>query len=272
MERATREAIVGLTLGAALTAAALAIARGSVRHLELSDAKSSFVVFFGGATIAVAAVASSVRSPMPARVSLVGALASVAVIVATAIANRTGFVASIAVDVALVVGAVSIGALVGTRIEHAGHLLPAGFIGAAADVASIASPQGVTHQILESERSLSFAALSFPVPGTTAFAPVLGVGDLIFVALALGALRRHTDRAARGALLAYVGVALAGLVSALTAVPVPALPMIAGAIVIGVPEARATRPKERGITRAACIGSVVVAAGAIASAWLRARG
>ncbi|MFI5303043.1 MAG: hypothetical protein ACHREM_33555, partial [Polyangiales bacterium] len=189
MHRDEGEAGIGLATGAAIMAIAMAVASGTVRSLAMSEARTNFVVFFGGATIALAAVASSVRSPMPGRVSIFGVAWSIVVIALVFGLHRRGVAPSIAVDVALVVFAVAVGAAIGTRIEHVGHLLPAGFIAAAADVSSVASPEGLTHKILESDWSLSFLAVSFPTPNTPTFSPVLGVGDLLFVALVLGAVR-----------------------------------------------------------------------------------
>src|SRR3954467_8344009 len=91
-------------------------------------------------------------------------------------------------NAALLAFAWATGAPVGRRIEHAGHLLPATFVAAAADLASVASSWGPSKAIVANERALSLLAISAPVPGVLAAAPVLGVGDLIFVALVLGTL------------------------------------------------------------------------------------
>ena len=128
-------------------------------------------------------------------------------------------------------------------------------VAACADTISLLSPEGPTHAIAESERALSVAATWFPVPGTSAFAPALGLGDLLFSALVFGVARAHGLPYLRTVALALAGTALAGVAAARFGVAVPALVPIAAAIVLGLPMARRVRPADR----AATIGSIAIA-------------
>ena len=130
-------------------------------------------------------------------------------------------------------------------------------------------PSGPTHQLAESERALSLSAFAFPVPGTHELAPALGVGDLIFVALVLGVASRHGLSRPRIAALALVGALVAGVVALLAQAPIPALPAIGAAILLGVPGARAIPPKDRAVARAAMAMACVISLTVVASAWKR---
>jgi hypothetical protein len=174
--------------------------------------------------------------------------------------------AIVAVDTALVVVATALGASIGSRVQDPGHLLPAGAVAAAADVVSVSASWGPSHAIASSERALATLAVSFPVPGTWAVAPALGVGDLIFVALLLGAARAHALPYARVALLSGLGVLLAGFGSAAVGAPVPALPTVVVVVLLGVPGARRVRRKDKTVATIAVGTSIVVATWAVLSA------
>jgi hypothetical protein len=136
---------------------------------------------------------------------------------------------------------------------------------ACADTASIVSQFGPSHAIAESESALSIVTVGFPVPGTSSFAPALGVGDLVFVAIVFGAVAAHRLSLARAALLCGLGMLVAGAASAALETAVPALVPIAAAVIAGVPEARTLRPRERRAATFAMVIAVSVAAAAIAS-------
>jgi hypothetical protein len=115
--------------------------------------------------------------------------------------------------------------------------------------------------VAESDRALSVLAIAFPVPGTSAVAPALGVGDLIFMALVFGAVAAHRLSLRRAAALCWVGIAIAGALSAVLETAVPALVPIAGALVLGIPDARKVPPRER---RVASVAMAVAVSAAIA--------
>lgn len=155
---------------------------------------------------------------------------------------------------ALLCVARGLGGSIGGAVAHPGHMLPATIIAAAADLASVLSPEGPTHQIAASEKALSVAALAAPVPGTTAITFTLGVGDLIVIALYLGvALRFDLSR------VRVVGAAALGLIAAFglafaLAAPVPALIPIGAAALALVPEFRSVARADR---RAAIVGAAI---------------
>ena len=155
-----------------------------------------------------------------------------------------------------------VGDAIGSRIQHPGHLLPACVVGGCADLISVAHPAGPTHAIVSSERALALAAISFPVPGTRSFAPALGIGDLLFVALIFAAARIHKLPRRRVFALCAGGIAVAGVMSALLMKPVPALPTIAAAVLLGVPRARILARSDRSTALAA----MAIAVGLVA--WL----
>jgi hypothetical protein len=130
-------------------------------------------------------------------------------------------------------------------VQHASHLFPACVVAASADVVSLLSPEGPSHAIARNERALSVLAMGFPVPGTSAFAPVLGIGDLLFVAFVLGVVRAHGLSYARAIGCVVAGIAIAGLAAARLRVAVPALVPIAAATILGMPTIRRLRPADR---------------------------
>src|SRR5206468_3931907 len=96
-------------------------------------------------------------------------------------------------------------------------------------------PQGPTHAIAASERALSVLAIAFPVPGTRAVAPVLGLGDILFLGLAFAAVAVHGMGVLRAAIAAMCGVAIAGALAAILDRPIPALVPIAASLLVALP-------------------------------------
>jgi hypothetical protein len=160
---------------------------------------------------------------------------------------------------ALLVGAHVIGSGLGNRTEHPGHMLPAAFVASAADLASVVSPEGPSHAALANETAISVMVLAAPVPGTQAITFVLGVGDLVFIALLLGVATRFSLRHLHVAGAVLVGLVIAFGASALLEAAIPALIPIGAAAVIGVPSFRKIRKKDRTVAIVGC--SVAVAVG-----------
>jgi hypothetical protein len=174
----------------------------------------------------------------------------------------------VAVDAALVAMAWGIGGFIGERIQHPGHLLPACVVVAAVDLTSVVSRFGPTHAIAESERALSLAAISFPVPGTSLAAPALGVGDLIFMAIVFAACRVHHLSVVRATVLCLGATWLAGVGSALLETAVPALMPVGAAVVLGIPPLRRLRREDRRAAVVAMVIAVSIAGGTIVSHYL----
>ena len=163
------------------------------------------------------------------------------------VVDRVGldrFTLALQVTALLAIGR-ALGSAVGERIASPGHVLPASVVAAAADVASVLSPEGPTHSIAASERALSVFALAVPVPGTNALSLLLGVGDLVFLALLVGVMRRHRLKTLRTLVGATLGLLLAFAASALLGLAVPALVTIGLCANLTEPAFRTLPPRER---------------------------
>jgi hypothetical protein len=239
-----------------------------LRRVHVSEASADLVVFGGAASSSIAALAIAATSHPAWRWRFAVTAAAAVTLGMFAWLGVTSTAAAVAADAALVAAAWGTGSSIGRRIEHPGHLLPACVVVACADAASIVSRFGPTHALAESERALSVVAVTFPVPGTSSFAPALGIGDLVFIALVLGALRAHGLSVARGALVCWVGTLVAGLASAVLTTAVPALVPIAAAVVSGIPQARSLRSQDRRASIVAMAVAVAFAAAAVISQLL----
>lgn len=248
-------------LGLLLTPLVLGIAGAVLPRVHVGEQSASMVVYAGAASTTLLALAVLAGSYPPWKWRLATTLVAICAIAAAAWGAAAGMAAPVAVNAAWVAAAWAIGTSIGRRIEHPGHLLPACVVVAAADATSIVSQWGPTHALAESEAALSLFAVGFPVPGTSTFAPALGVGDLVFMAIVFGAVAAHRLSVARAALFCALGTAVAGAASAALETAVPALVPIAAAVVLGIPEARRVRPRER---RAATVAMIVAASVAAA--------
>ncbi|MBK6513682.1 MAG: hypothetical protein IPM79_30290 [Polyangiaceae bacterium] len=155
------------------------------------------------------------------------------------------------------------GGAIGERVQHPGHVMPATIVAAAADWASVLSPEGVTKAVAQSERALATFALAAPVPGTAAITYVLGIGDLVVISLLLAVARSFNISRARVTASVAVALALAFIASAALAQPIPALVPIALVASAGVPAFRTLAPKDRkvaGFAVALAVGVVVLVA------------
>jgi hypothetical protein len=250
-------------IGLLVTPAVVGIAALVLPHVPMDAGGANLVVFVGSASVTVLALAIAAPSRVPPSSRLATAIIAAIALGAFALAGVNSTTAAVVVDTALVALAWGLGATIGRRIEHPGHLLPACVVVACADAASVVSQWGPTHAIAESERALSVMVISFPVPGEASVAPALGVGDLVFMAIVLGAAAVHGLSVVRTALLCGVGTLIAGVASAVLATAVPALLPIGAAVVIGLPAARRVRPQERRVAALAMVIAVSVAAAAI---------
>jgi hypothetical protein len=226
--------------------------------IHVSETTAATLTFVFGAVVAVSGLAAGARVPLAGKAVILVDLCAVATLAVLALLRvRSPWMAPV-VDGALLSFAWATGAAIGRRIEHAGHLLPATFVAAAADVASVASSWGPSKAIVASERALSLLAISAPVPGVLAAAPVLGVGDLVFVALVLGTLDAKKLPYARGVTLSFAGILLAGFASARLGAAVPALPAIGVLLLAGLPQIRRVARKDRTVTTIAIGVSLIV--------------
>jgi hypothetical protein len=138
-----------------------------------------------------------------------------------------------------------VGCVVGSAIEHPGHLLFVVLVSSAADALSVLHPSGPSAAIVASEQALSLLALPFPLLGTDATPPLLGVGDVVFAGLYTAVARAHRLDARRTQLALGAGFALTMLVVVLAELAIPALPFLGAAMLIAHPEARRPPARER---------------------------
>lgn len=172
----------------------------------------------------------------------------------------------------LLVGRV-LGGLIGERIQSPGHVLPATLVAAAADCASVFSPEGASNAIASNERTLAVFALAAAVPGTSAITYVLGVGDLVMIALLYGVARKflgpssgeRSSTVARVTLALVAALVLAFGAAALAGLPIPALVPIALMVNLMVPEFRRVPRADR----KAALVAAVLALGVVAFVALR---
>ncbi len=253
--------LLGLLLAPALAAGFAVLAP----RLAVSERVAAAVTFGGGAASALLALAIAAHAELSARSALALAAGGLA-LVGASLAPEPPLVALLLVNLGLLAVAHALGGSIGRRVAHPGHLLPACAVAAAADLASVVHPSGPSHAIASSERALSLLAVGFPVPGTHAVAPALGLGNLVFLALVFGVVSAHRLSLARAALAAGVGLAAAGVLAACFEAAVPALVPLGAAVVLGIPEARRLRPEDkRTAVLAAGIAAAVVVVGLLLS-------
>jgi hypothetical protein len=164
------------------------------------------------------------------------------------------------VTAALLFGGTLLGAVVGGAVEHPGQLLFVAIVSSAADIASVVHPSGPSAVLAQAPAALALFALPWPMLGSPALEPFLGVGDVVFTALYAVASRRHRLSVARTALaLGFGYVAVMLLVLALE-LAIPALPLLGLAIAVAHPQARRPAPADRarGFTLSALVVAAVV--------------
>jgi hypothetical protein len=250
-----------LALALAFTPAVVALAALLLPRLGVGPLAANMIAFGGATFVPILALALAATVHSTRALALGIAVLASAALLGLAVLQPGPICAMLLVDSALVALAWVLGASIGRRVQHASHLLPACVVAASADLVSLLSPEGPTHAIARSDRALSVLAVWFPVPGTRALAPALGVGDLWFMALVFGVAAVHRLPYARTVLLAAAGTSVAGLVAAWLGVAVPALVPIATAILLGLPMVRRVRPADRAATKWSIViaGSIVVA-------------
>ena len=228
---------------------------------------AGFIVAFA-ATVAVlllnAVAASQLGSSR--RVMAIG-IGAACVAVLAAVIDLPAALASAAGGLGLLVATTWAGAALGRQIAHRSYLWPLVIVAVAADIWSVTSPDGPTHELVARLEAAPMTLinplmLSPPVPGI-GVTPVLGAGDLVFSALLVGAVY-HLGLSPRRALIGLViGFALCLAALLIFLAPLPALPFIGVSAAASL--GRAIRPK----SREAWMG-VLVAAGFVGAIAIRA--
>lgn len=205
----------------------------------------AYVVAFVGVGAASLGAASA-AARLGRRVAAVGLLTGcLGLGTAAWVGVQPGSVWVLATSGLLLLGGASLGAIVGARIEAPGHLLPVAVVSSLVDLASVLHPFGPSANVVASPGALALLAVWFPMIDDGRLAPVLGVGDVVFCALYVAAIRRHGLSSARVILALALGLlATMGLVL-VTGIALPALPALGAAVVIALPEARRLPPADR---------------------------
>jgi hypothetical protein len=144
----------------------------------------------------------------------------------------------------LVLGS-AVGGVVGSAIEHPGHLLFVALVSALVDVLSVAHPAGPSAAIASSPQMLSLLAVSWPMLGSDRIEPMLGVGDVVFAVLYATASRAHALSVRRTLLALAAAFLLTMLAVIALELPVPALPFLGLAMVAAHAEVRRPRIEDR---------------------------
>jgi hypothetical protein len=145
----------------------------------------------------------------------------------------------------LVLGA-TIGGAVGARIEHPGHLLVVAVVSFLVDTFSVFHRRGPTATLIAARpQVLNLLALPWPLLGTEEIAPLLGLGDVIFIALYFSAARRHGLSRPRTALALLLALLLSMASVMLWQRPIPALAPMGISILLAHPPARKLPLAER---------------------------
>jgi len=184
-------------------------------------------------------------APTPSRTQLRLIVVPIAVVYAVYLGGASGVAAAMIVTAGLLAAGTLLGAAIGAGIEHPGHLLFVALISSGMDALSVLHPRGLSAALVKSEAALSALAMSWPLLGTDAIAPILGVGDVVFAALYVAASRAHGLPLTRTLwALSLAFFATLCLVIAVE-IPVPALPLLGLAIVAAHPQARRPRASDR---------------------------
>jgi hypothetical protein len=236
-------------MGLVLAPSAAAIAAYALPGVQVGAGWASAGAFIGATLFPIVGLSLAAMVEIPLAITLGIATFSAASLLTLIVQQPSPIATVILVDTALVGLSWAVGCSLGRRVQHAAHLFPACVVAASADIVSLLSPEGPSHAIAESDRALSVLATWFPVPGSSALSPALGVGDLLFMALALGVARAHGLSYPRCVLACLGGTALAGVLAGWSGLAIPALVPIAALLVLALPPIRQLRHGDRNAAR-----------------------
>jgi hypothetical protein len=201
------------------------------------------------------------RVPSHIRACIAGSLCAAALIAVAALSRAPDAFRAGCVLVALLALGTALGAQIGLRVKRPGHLLFVALVSALADMWSVTQPGGVSQQIAAEPAALHWLAVSWPLLGTRDVVPLLGVGDIVFVALYLGATRAHQLSLARTLWALLAGFTLTTVCVLALELPIPVLPWLGICFVCAQPRARSIDDAEmrRGLwVLAALAGALAV--------------
>lgn len=167
-----------------------------------------------------------------------------------------------ALTLGLLMAGSALGGGLGARIDRPGHLLAVALVSSLADLWSVFDAAGPSAQLAAQIASEGPAVLSpFVLPwamvGSDLIVPILGVGDVVFMALYAAAARSHGLRLPR--MLAAMGVACLVALGAViwSERPLPLLPLLGAAVIASEPAARRIEGRDRRVLLLACAGIVL---------------
>jgi hypothetical protein len=234
--------------GAALASAgALAAASLAAPHVPVSPITAYLAGFVAVSAMTLATAAAAPRLPRAALAGVLLAIAALVLVQALGLARGASVPGAAVITVALLLGATCIGSVVGSAMQHPGHLLVVAVVFTLVDTFSVFHEAGPTAAIVQHEELLSLLALPFPMLGTPgpAIEPFLGLGDVIAAALFVSAARTHDLGAAR-TMVALAGAFALTMVAVLTTeLPLPVLPFMAAAMLVAHPRARQLPREDR---------------------------
>jgi hypothetical protein len=152
----------------------------------------------------------------------------------------------------------SLGAAVGGRVAHAGHLLVVVVVSVLVDTFSVFHSFGPTAAVIERPQVIALIALPWPVLGESEISPVLGVADGVFAALYLSAARRHGLGVMRIAIAVACGLVATAVTVVATQRSIPALVGMGLAVLAACPRARRLPAEDRRLGWAIIIGLSVL--------------
>src|ERR1700712_1569138 len=104
---------------------------------------------------------------------------------------------------------------------------------------SVMQPGGISKAIADQPRALALLALPWPLLGTDAVAPFLGVSDVVFASLYVHATRTHDLPLLRSVLALIAAFAATAVLVVVWQRAIPVLPLLGVSIVLAQPRARA---------------------------------
>jgi hypothetical protein len=190
---------------------------------------------------------SAANAPASARTCVWGCMVGLVLLLGAALgrSHLSLLLSGSGVLMGLLLLGTGIGALVGRRIQHPGHLLFVAVVSTVADIWSVTQPGGISKAIVEEPLALSLAALPWPMLGSSELAPLLGVGDVVFTGLYLAASRTHALPLRRSVLALAAGYAITTLLVIATERPIPVLPLLGACMVLAQPKAREVAAPDR---------------------------
>ncbi len=228
----------GWALGLFIAPLILTIARLSAETIILS-VNVAYTIAFVVVACSIVGCALACPNPRPRITILIVFTAVICLLgLKACAAHMHPLLQACLVTIALLAGGTSLGAWVGYRIETPSHLLAVAVVSSLVDAFSVLHDAGPSAQIAQSAEMLSLLALPWPMLGTADLIPVIGVGDVVFAALYVGACRVHRLSLVRTCVALSCGFLLTLVALFVFVRPIPALPFLGMCIVIAHPQAR----------------------------------